>query len=246
MQPTAKPRLRLFVPDDLTADARIRLDDDQSHYVQHVMRGQPDERVALFNGRDGQWTGRIAAMTKKAVEIAVESQTRPQAAEGDLWLLAAPLKKDCTDLVAEKAAELGVAVLWPVSTERTIAGRINADRLEARLREAAEQCERLSLPHLRPLTPLTTVLSQWPQNRALIHLDETGGPPLKTILDSLPDGAPPALLVGPEGGFTPHERDLLARLPFVRAASLGPRILRAETAAIAALAVIQAVAGDWR
>ena len=245
MSSIPKPRLRLYVPDDLETGARIVLGPDQGHYVQHVMRGQAGEAVALFNGRDGQWTGRIAAMTKKAVEIAAESQSRPQTAEGDLWLLASPLKKDCTDLVAEKAAELGVSLLWPVGTERTVAGRINADRIEARLREAAEQCERLSLPGLRPLTPLPTVLGQWPTERVLIHLDETGGPPLKTVLESLPAATPLALLVGPEGGFSPGERALLAKLPFVRAASLGPRILRAETAAIAALAVIQAVAGDW-
>lgn len=241
----SKPRLRLFVPDDLDADALLTLDGDQSHYVVNVMRAQIGEAVALFNGRHGQWLGRIDAATKKAVQVAALSQTRAQTSDGDLWLLAAPLKKDCTDLVAEKAAELGVTEIWPVTTERTNTGRINGERLQARLKEAAEQCERLSVPLLHPLTPLTTVLSQWPQNRVLIYLDETGGTPLKQALELLPSAPAVALLVGPEGGFSPHERALLRRQSFVRAVSLGPRILRAETAAIAALAVIQAIVGDW-
>lgn len=245
MQPNSKPRLRLFVPDDLDAAAVLSLDSDQSHYVMNVMRGQIGEALSLFNGRHGQWLGRIDAATKKAVTVTIVSQMRPQVTEGDLWLLAAPLKKDCTDLVAEKAAELGVAEIWPVTTERTNTGRINAERLQARLKEAAEQCERLSVPQLHPLMPLTTVLGQWPHSRLLIYLDETGGPPLKPALETLPPAAPLALLVGPEGGFSPHERALLRSQPFVRAVSLGPRILRAETAAIAALAVIQAIRGDW-
>ena len=245
MQPQPKPRLRLFVTDDLEQDARLALGDDQCHYIVHVMRGQIGETVSLFNGRHGQWLGHIEAASKKGVQIALTEQTRPQTMDGDLWLLAAPLKKDCTDLVAEKAAELGVTEFWPVTTERTNTGRINADRLNSRLIEAAEQCERLSVPQLHPLTPLVNVLGAWPQDRILLYLDESGGTPLKTALETLNPPPKLALLVGPEGGFSPHERDLLRRQPFVRAVGLGPRILRAETAAIAGLAVIQAVVGDW-
>jgi 16S rRNA (uracil1498-N3)-methyltransferase len=172
-----------------------------------------------------------------------ERQTRPQAPEPDLWLLCAPLKKDRTDLVVEKAAELGVSLLWPVFTRRTNAGRVNLERMRAHLIEASEQCERLGVPELAQPAPLEKVLETWPAERVLLFLDESGGgaPLAEAATDT-----PAALLVGPEGGFAPEERRLLESKPFCRPVGLGPRILRAETAAIAALAVWQAVAGDWR
>ncbi|MEW5729968.1 MAG: 16S rRNA (uracil(1498)-N(3))-methyltransferase [Pseudomonadota bacterium] len=239
---TDRPRFRLYVAADLSPGVVIDLPREQAHYLANVMRAQAGEAVAVFNGRDGEWRAVIGRVAKNACALAVEALTRPQAPEPDLWLLAAPLKKDNTDLVAEKAAELGASALWPVFTRRTVAARVNADRLAAHLVEAAEQCERLTVPELKPACPLDKALAGWDEARTLLFLDESGsGPPLA---QSVPDG-PLAILVGPEGGFAPEERELLARLPFARAVSLGPRILRAETAAIAALAVVQAAKGDW-
>ncbi len=239
---TGRPRLRLHVAADLASGAVIELPKEQSHYLATVMRAQAGEAVAVFNGRDGEWRATIDRVAKNSCALTIGERTRLQAAEPDLWLLAAPLKKDNTDLVAEKATELGASALWPVFTRRTVAARVNADRLAAHLVEAAEQCERLTVPALLPACPLDKALAGWDAGRTLLFLDESGsGPPLA---HSIPDG-PLAVLVGPEGGFAPEERRLLARLPFARAVSLGPRILRAETAAIAALAVVQAVKGDW-
>jgi 16S rRNA (uracil1498-N3)-methyltransferase len=241
---TDRPRLRLFVPSDLTAGTTLTLGKDQSHYLASVMRAKVGEAVLLFNGRDGEWFGELADVGKNAVRLTVRAQTRPQAPEPDLWLLAAPLKKDNTDLVAEKAAELGASALWPVFTRRTVAARVNADRLRAHLMEAAEQCERLTVPELKEPAALDKVLAGWDPARILMFLDESGsGPPLA---QALPQSGPLAVLVGPEGGFTPEERALLATCAFARPVSLGPRILRAETAAISALAVVQSVVGDWR
>ncbi|MGE5476915.1 MAG: 16S rRNA (uracil(1498)-N(3))-methyltransferase [Bacteroidales bacterium] len=236
--------LRLFVPADLAA-APLTLGKEQSHYVANVMRARPGDDVLLFNGRDGEWRGRLDNVAKNAVTVAVEAQTRPQAAEPDLWLLAAPIKKDRVDLVAEKAAELGASALWPVFTRRTVMSRVNSERLAAHMVEAAEQCERLTVPEVMEPAPLDKALAGWDAARTLLFLDESGGgAPLAEVLNSLPAG-PLAVLVGPEGGFAPEERALLARLPFARPVGLGPRILRAETAAIAALAIVQAVRGDW-
>ena len=236
--------LRLHTTLDL-APGPLTLGKDQSHYVANVMRAKPGEDVLLFNGRDGEWRGRFDAVAKSGVIVAVEKQTRPQAPEPDLWLLAAPIKKDNVDLVAEKAAELGASVLWPVFTRRTVMSRVNTERLAAHMIEAAEQCERLTVPEVREPTQLDKALAGWDAARPLIFLDESGGgAPLVQVLAELPAG-PLAVLVGPEGGFAPEERALLARLPFARPVGLGPRILRAETAAIAALAVVQAVRGDW-
>lgn len=236
--------LRLFVPADLAPGA-LTLGKDQSHYVANVMRARPGDDVALFNGRHGEWRGSFDAVGKNAVVVAVAEQTRPQAAEPDLWLLAAPIKKDRVDLMAEKAAELGASALWPVFTRRTVMSRVNTERLAAHMVEAAEQCERLTVPAVMDPVALDKALAGWDAARTLLFLDESGGgAPLAQVLSGLPDG-PLAVLVGPEGGFAPEERALLARLPFARPVGLGPRILRAETAAIAALAIVQAVRGDW-
>lgn len=239
------PRLRLFVQAPLSAGAQVALPKEQAHYLANVMRARVGEAVLAFNGQDGQWLTRLESVGKSSATLNAERQTRPQAPEPDLWLLAAPIKKDCVDLVAEKASELGASALWPVFTRRTIASRVNADRLLAHMVEAAEQCERLTVPRLFDPAPLDKALSGWDHSRTLLFLDESGsGQPLAQVLAELPVG-PLAVLVGPEGGFAPEERDMLARMPFARPVSLGPRILRAETAAIAALAVIQAVKGDW-
>jgi 16S rRNA (uracil1498-N3)-methyltransferase len=243
MNSTSKPRLRLYVPDDLGPDRSFALDQGQSHYLGSVMRADLGEAVSVFNGRDGQWLCRIEKIGKREVILSVDSQTRLQHAEPDVWLLAAPIKRDRIDLVAEKAGELGASVFWPVMTQHTVMNRVNSERLAAHLKEAAEQCERLTVPILKEPVSLEKALHDWDSNRVLIYLDETGGQPLFQLIADLPKNAPLAVLVGPEGGFSRQERDWLRTLPMVRPVTLGERILRAETAAIAALAVIGAVRG---
>lgn len=242
------PRLRLFVEIPLSAGTAVALGREQTHYLASVMRAEPGETVLLFNGSDGEWLARIDRLARSGGVLIPERQARPQSAEPesrfDPWLLAAPLKRDRTDLVAEKVAELGASLFWPVFTRRTVANRVNGERLRARMIEAAEQCERLTLPQLSEAAPLDRVLAGWPESRTLLFLDETGGgEPLAEIARDWSAG-PVALLVGPEGGFAPEERALLVSRPFVRPVGLGPRILRAETATIAALALWQALAGD--
>lgn len=242
---TDRPRFRLFVSADLIDGAHMTLPREQAHYLANVMRAQAGETVSVFNGRDGEWLARLDVVSKNAATLTAERQTRPQASEPDLWLLAAPIKRERVDLVAEKAAELGASALWPVFTRRTVMSRVNAERLSAHMVEAAEQCERLTVPELKEPVALDKALAGWDAARPLLFLDESGGgAPIAEALAALPEG-PLAVLVGPEGGFDDHERVLLARLPFATPVSLGPRILRAETAAIAALAVVQAVRGDW-
>ena len=236
---------RLYVEADLGTGGRIRLDAGQQHYLKNVLRLEPGARLVLFNGRHGEWSGRLARFDRHGGEADLEEQRRPQQTEPDLWLVFAPLKRARIDYLVEKATELGASRLVPVHTRHTILSRLNADRLSAHAREAAEQTERLSLPALAPMLPLATVLDGWDAERALLVCDETGaGPSLAEVLADFPAG-PAAILTGPEGGFAPDELERLRAAPFVRAASLGPRVLRADTAALAALAVFQAVRGDW-
>lgn len=247
-----KPAARLFIDDDLAEGFAVQVTRAQSHYLAHVMRVKPGEAVALFNGRDGEWRSRVAEVSRHAVGLVCEAQTRPQAAEPDLWLAFAPLKKTPTDFLVEKATELGAARLIPVFTRHTSAARVNTERLSARAIEAAEQCERLSVPEVAEAVPLDALLSDWPAERPLLVLDETGGGrPIAVELAEMAGRAGPpwpahGLLIGPEGGFATSELDGLRKQPFVTSIGVGPRILRAETAALAALACWQALAGDWR
>ncbi|MEK9660517.1 MAG: 16S rRNA (uracil(1498)-N(3))-methyltransferase [Alphaproteobacteria bacterium] len=249
------PKLRLFVAADIGDGAVVTLSREQTHYLANVMRAAPGDAVALFNGRDGEWTARIDALAKRGAELTVAQRTRAQATEPDLWLAFAPIKRGRIDWVAEKATELGVARLMPVMTARTQMSRVNVERLAANAIEAAEQCERMTVPPVDPPVRFDALLAAWPRHRILYVGDETGqGRPLAELLQgaaaggSAANGAavPRGVLVGPEGGFAPDELDALDVLPFVRKISLGPRVMRADTAAIAALAVIQALAGDWR
>lgn len=206
----------------------------QAHYLGTVMRRGMGDAVLLFNGTDGEWRARITALRRDRVTLALEEPTRLQTPEPDVWLVFAPLKRHATELVVEKATELGVAALVPVITERTNTPRLNLERLAAIAIEAAEQSERLTVPRVEPPEPLSALLADWPAGRPLVvAMERWEAPPPPPMLDAA------ALLVGPEGGFTGAELDTLRRCPFVVPASLGPRVLRAETAAIAGLALLQ-------
>jgi 16S rRNA (uracil1498-N3)-methyltransferase len=227
--------IRLYVNVPLFAGAELDASPDQAHYLGTVMRRSAGEPVCLFNGRDGEWAGRINALSRGKVRLRVAALLRPQAPEPDLWLVFAPLKRDMTDLVVQKATELGVSALLPAFTERTNTVRVNEGRLRAIAIEAAEQSERLLVPVLHPPRKLAGILADWPANRSLFAaLERDAVPPPSHVC------GPAALLIGPEGGFGPRDRASLARAPFVRPVSLGPRILRAETAAIVGLALLQA------
>lgn len=230
---------RLFVPVALAAGATIMLDAPQSHYLGSVMRRQPGDMVRLFNGRDGEWAARVASVAKKAVTLVAERESAPQEQVPDLWLCAAPLKKGRIDWLVEKACELGVARLQLVTTSRTLVDKPNLERLGAHLVEAAEQCGRTAVPDLPEPVTIDRLLRAWPQGRALIFADEAGGAPLAEAKAP----APAAILIGPEGGFTPAEREAIRAHPAAVPVSLGPRILRADTAALAAVAVWQALNG---
>ena len=242
-----RPQTRLYVAADLAGGCEIALDEGQAHQVRSVLRLDAGAHVSLFNGRDGEWLARIEAVAKGRVALRVETQTRPQTAEPDLWLAFAPIKRARLDYLAEKATELGVSAIWPVFTRHTAVDRVNADRLAANAREAAEQTGRLSVPRVLPATDLSRALAEWPTDRRILLGDESGAaPPIGDVLAATDHAGAWAVLTGPEGGFARAELDRLRELPFVSPASLGPRVLRADTAAIAALSVLQALRGDWR
>jgi len=229
---------RLFVPDALRTGAEIVPSAAQAHHLGTVLRARPGAAVRLFNGRDGEVLAHIITLKRDQARLLVAEQLRPQAVEGDLWLAFAPLKRDMTDLVAQKATELGAAAILPVFTARTNAGRVNTDRLRAIAVEASEQCERLTVPRVGEPVRLADLLAAWPAGRPLFAaIERADAPPPPAQF------AAAALLVGPEGGFAPDELELLRRHADVRAVSLGPRVLRAETACIVGLALLQTPIG---
>ena len=230
--------IRLFVPDGLHAGAAFALGAGQAHYLGAVMRRAAGDEVLLFNGRDGEWSARLEGVRKDKAGVTVLEQMRPQAPEPDVWLAFAPLKRDATDLVVEKATELGSAVIIPVMTERTNAARVNVERLRAIATEAAEQCERLTVPEVRAPVTLEALDSGWPAERMLVVAMERAGADL--LGPEVRRGDAVGLLVGPEGGFSGLDRALVMSCPAAQPVSLGPRILRAETAAIVGLALLQA------
>ncbi len=238
--------IRLFVEQALAPGAAVGLAPAQAHYLRSVMRLAAGAPLLLFNGRDGEWLARLEGLGKGWASCAVERQTRPQAPEADLWLVFAPIKRARIDFIAQKATELGVAALWPVFTRRTAMTRVNAERLRANAVEAAEQSARLTVPEIIAPASLEAALGRWPAERRILLCDESGaGAPIAEALAAAVPG-PWAVLIGPEGGFEPAELDGLRKRPIVTAVGLGPRLLRADTAALAALACWQALAGDWR
>ena len=245
---TSSSSLRLYVTADLTTGTEIDLSQDQARYVAQVMRRAVGDAVLLFNGRDGEWQGHISHLGKKTVTIKMGEQTRIQDEGQSLTLLFAPVKRTGTDLIVQKVTELGVTVIQPVLTARTNSERVRGDRLISIAIEAAEQCRRVSVPEVKDPVTLEQVLSNWPAERPIFVCDETGsGQPVAAAMAPFAaknsDGA--AFVIGPEGGFAETELDLMRSLPFCSLVSLGPRILRAETAAFAALTCWQALCGDW-
>ena len=234
---------RLHVDADLAAGDLV-LDADQSHYLIRVMRRKPGDALRLFNGRDGEWSAVVADADKRACTLRLGEQTRPQADVPDIWHCFAPIKKSPLDYLVEKATELGVRRLKPVITERTENRRVNTGRLADVAREAAEQCECLAIPGIDEPLPLETLLADWPAGRMLFFLDEARDARPLAAQAAKHAGGPAALITGPEGGFTPAERQQLLHHPASVPCSLGPRLMRAETAAAAALAIWQSVAGD--
>jgi 16S rRNA (uracil1498-N3)-methyltransferase len=218
----------------LDAGASVLLEEPQARYLGTVMRQSTGDRLRLFNGRDGEWSARIVTMGKRGALLEVEALLRPQTPEPDLWLLLSIIKREPLEWAVEKATELGVAEIHPMITARSQPARPNPDRLRALATEAAEQCERLTVPLIHAPRPLDAALRDWPSGRRLIAAIERGedAPPK-------PETGPAALVIGPEGGYDPRELDAMRRLPFLVPASLGPRILRAETAAIVGLALLQ-------
>jgi 16S rRNA (uracil1498-N3)-methyltransferase len=240
------PSVRLFVDARLVEGGRLDCTPVQANYLGNVMRMKPGDALLVFNGRDGEWLARVAEARKGRCTLEAEARTREQTAGPDIHYLFAPLKRARLDYMVQKATELGVAVLQPVMTRRTAAERVNSERMRANVIEAAEQCGVLRLPEVREPEKLGAVLKDWPAERALIFADEAA--PIASPLEALGGltHGPAALLIGPEGGFDETERDMLRGLPYVHTISLGPRIMRADTAAIAALALMDAVMGDWR
>jgi len=236
---------RLYIEAPLGRGATVELDPARAHYLQHVLRREAGAEVLLFNGRDGEWQGAIEALARSGARVALARQTRPQQAGPDLWLIFAPLKRERIDILAEKATELGCHCLWPIFTQHTAVTRVNTERLRVHAMEAAEQTERLEVPEIRTPAKLGEILAHWSPARRLIVCAEFGEAlPIAPALGQMPRGGAYAIMTGPEGGFARSELDALAKLPFVTAVGLGPRVLRADTAALAALACWQAILGD--
>jgi 16S rRNA (uracil1498-N3)-methyltransferase len=235
---------RLHIPQPLSAGAVVAPTLDQSRYLTQVMRLKAGDEVQVFNGADGEWRCTIAEVLKKGVVLRAEDQARPQTTVPDVHLLIAVVKKSALEFAVEKATELGAARIALVQTARTQAQHLRMDRLDAIAEESAEQTGRMDVPAIDLPMKLDAILDGWDASRRLMFCDETGGAPATAALQAAGAG-PWAILIGPEGGFTPEERDRLRALPFTTAVSLGPRILRADTAAIAALTLWQAAIGDW-
>ncbi|MCC5986281.1 MAG: 16S rRNA (uracil(1498)-N(3))-methyltransferase [Pararhodobacter sp.] len=239
-----RPRVRLFVEQPLGQGQQVSLSQAASHYLFAVMRLGAGGRVALFDGANGEWCAEITDAGKKRGSARCIEQTAPQRDPSDLWLLFAPIKKARTDFIVEKATELGAARICPVQSDFTNAERIRRDRLQAHAVEAAEQCGGTFVPPVDDLRPLGAVLDVWPGGRTLFWCDEALAGAAGDAATA-PTAGPAAILIGPEGGFSPAERARLAALPFLHRLALGPRILRADTAAVAALTLWQARFGDW-
>ncbi len=240
----AAAKVRLHVAHPVGEGQTVPLDRDQAHYLFGVMRLSVGDRLFVFNQTSGEWLAQVAEAGKRGGALRCVEQTRPRREPADVWLLFAPIKKERTDFIVEKATELGAAVIQPVRTEFTQSERVRTDRLLAHAVEATEQCGGTVVPEVRDLEPLERVLAGWPEGRRLMFCDE--GLAGASVGLAGAERGPWAILIGPEGGFSEAERARLSALPFATRVSLGPRILRADTAAVAALTLWQAALGDWR
>ncbi|MEO9780653.1 MAG: 16S rRNA (uracil(1498)-N(3))-methyltransferase [Sedimentitalea sp.] len=238
-------KIRLFVEQPLGQGQSVPLNREQAHYLFGVMRQSAGNAVLLFNGRDGEWRATVTEAGKRGGVLTCEEQTRALMMPPDLWLLFAPIKKARTDFIVEKAAEMGAARILPVQTAFTNAERIRQDRLQAHAVEAAEQCGGTFVPEVAPLQKLDRLLADWPSDRQLMFCDEVEVGAKLGLAPGIAAG-PWAILIGPEGGFSNPERARLAAMPQSHVVSLGPRILRADTAAVAAMTLWQQALGDWR
>ena len=234
---------RLFVEDTLGEGRILAIEGPQAHYLGKVMRVREGETIILCDDQTGEWAARVGQVAKRRVDVTVTERLRKRENVPDLWLCPALLKKDRFDIVLEKATELGAAQVQPVITRRCVADKLNLDRATTITIEAAEQCARTALPQLAAPVPLKTMLEDWPSGRRLYFAEEEGGKPAATVFAA--NKGPSALLIGPEGGFDKAEREAIRAHPATTPISLGPRILRGETAAIAALSVWMATSGDW-
>lgn len=240
-----KPRTRLYVEKRLAAGAHLSLDADQAHYVQHVLRHKAEERIRLFNAEDGEWYAHIAHLHKKKAELVVGEQLHAPLSVPDVWVLFAPIKYGKIDFLVQKVTELGAARIQPIMTEHTIVHRINYDRLKANAVEAVQQCERTAVPDVAEAVSLRQLLAEWPEDRVLVYGDESGvGEPIGGLA-SQEKPQKWAILIGPEGGFSAEEHALLQKHSQGKPVGLGPRILRADTAAITLLSITQSIWGDW-
>lgn len=241
-----KQKIRLYINQLLCENQELALSEAQTHYLCNVLRLEKGSEFHGFDNQSGEYEVQIVTTSKKIATIKVGKQVRPYSQVPDLWLLFAPVKKDKTDFIVEKATELGVRKIMPTITSRTISERIKTERFVAQSIEACEQCRRVDLPQITAAEPLSKVLQQWDPQRILYVMDETrSGHSLVKVFAAAKNGSPAAILVGPEGGFAPEELELLRKMPFVQAVSLGSRILRAETAVAAAVSCWQAICGDW-
>ena len=235
---------RLFVDEALTEGSELRIEGGQAHYLLHVMRLKEGAPVKLFDDRTGEYLATVAATGHRDLVLTVEAKLREREEAPDLWLCQALIKKDRLDWIAEKSCELGLARFVPVLTQRCVADKLKEDRLRSQMIEAAEQCERTALPEIGELAKLDTLLRDWPSDRTLLFCDERGGEPLAAAIQAATQPKA-AILIGPEGGFTDQENSAIRAHPSALPVSLGPRILRADTAALAAIAIWMAVVADY-
>ncbi|PCJ06889.1 MAG: 16S rRNA (uracil(1498)-N(3))-methyltransferase [Rhodobacteraceae bacterium] len=239
-------KIRLYVEHPLGAGQSVPLDRSQANYLFAVMRMAVGGQILLFNGRDGEWLADIAQAGKRAGVLTCVAQTKVLQMPPDLWLLFAPIKKARTDFIVEKAAEMGAVKILPIQTTYTNAERIRQDRLQAHAVEAAEQCGGTYVPQVADLQKLSHLLDHWPEDRQLMFCDEAEVGNALALATAEKSDAPWAILIGPEGGFSETERKRLHALPYSHVVSLGPRILRADTAAVAAMTLWQQTLGDWQ
>ncbi len=242
---TVKAKIRLYVDAPMGKGQSLSLSKEQAHYITGVMRQKIGANIALFNGRDGEWLSELVEAGKRWAVLICKEQTKPQQNPPDVWLYFPPIKKVRTDFIVEKAAELGVAMICPVQTDFTNSERIRQDRLQAHAVEAAEQCGGTFVPPVQALQKMDAVLAHWPSDRKLLFCDETLVDEMTQCLDGA-KGEKWAILIGPEGGFSNAEITHLRKMDETRSISLGPRVLRADTAAVAALTLWQDTLGDWR